>query len=109
MIVDEGELRRQHRARVELDLLLEHEPLEHDARGDVAIADRPRERIDGALPDHSCRERADHSGAELLELTDRQRRVHRRAGGAWPAAEIWIPGPEIHTDRLALVLVDPRL
>ena len=32
VVVDEGELGRQHGARVELDLLLEHEPLEHDAR-----------------------------------------------------------------------------
>ncbi len=51
VVVDEGELRRQHRARVQFDVLLEHEPLQHDARGDVAVADRPGQRVDGALPD----------------------------------------------------------
>ena len=109
VVVDEGELRREHRARVELDLLLEHEPLEHDARGDVAVADRPRERVDGALPDLSGGERADHAGAEQLELADRERRVHRRPGGARPAAELLVAHPQVDADRLALVGVDPRL
>ena len=89
MVVDEGELGREHGAGVELDLLLEHEPLEHDAGGDVPVADRARERVDRGLPDLAGRERADDPGAELLELADRQRGVHRRPGGAGPLQRLW--------------------
>ena len=45
-----AKLGREHSSGVELDLLLEHEPLEHGGC-DVPIADRARERIDRGLPD----------------------------------------------------------
>ena len=59
MIVDERELRREHGSRVQLDLLLEHEPLEHEARRDVPVADRPRERVDAT--DRICPAGSVHS------------------------------------------------
>ena len=78
VVVDECELGQEHRMRVELDLLLEHEPLEDDALGDVPVADRPCERCDCALADLPGGELADHAGSELLELAD------RRARRPWP-------------------------
>jgi hypothetical protein len=106
MVVDEGKLGRQHGARVELHLLLEDQPFEHDALGDVAIADRARERRDGALPNLPGGKLTDDSRRQLIELPDRQRRIHRRAGGARAAAELGVAHPEVDADRLALVLVD---
>ena len=58
VVVDERELGCEHGASVELDLLLEDEPLEHEARGDVAITDRPGERVDGDRADLPSRKRA---------------------------------------------------
>ena len=85
VVVDERELRREHRVRVELDLLLEHEPLEHDACRDVAIADRACERVDGARPDLARRESADHACRAAV----RAGRPSSEASSAGPAA----PGP----------------
>ena len=107
VIVDERELRREHRVRVELDLLLEHEPLEHDAGRDVAIADRTRQRVDCTRPDLARGQRADDAGAQLLELADRQRRVQRRPGSSRAAAQVLVAHPEVDAHGLALVLVDP--
>ena len=109
VVVDEGELGREHRTRVELDLLLEHEPLEHDALGDVAVADRPRERRHRALVGSARPGAGRRHRRELVELADRQRRINRGACRAGAAAEARVAHPEVDADRLALVPVDPRL
>ena len=88
VIVDERELGCEHGASVELDLLLEHEPLEHEARGDVTVADRPGERVDGDRADLSGGERAQDAGRQV-QLPDGERRIEVRPRRTGPAAEFW--------------------
>ena len=108
VIVDEGELGCEHGARIELDLLLEHEPLEHETGGNVAIADRPGKRIDGDRPDLAGGQRAQDTRRQA-QLPDGERRIEVRPCSTGTAAEILVAHPEVDADRLAFVAVDAGL